>query len=80
MNNSQSEKPQDSVTERFPQFCKIYLQELDWVLTVSMGEKSRHASNRVRRKQPFQNMPECSVLDEACLRRHQLTSAQPAGC
>lgn len=51
-----------SVIRRAPQYCEFYLQKLDEVTTVNMGEKSPHPFGRERRYEPFWNTSDHSAL------------------
>ena len=39
--------------ERFPQYCEIYLQELNQIPRINFRETSLHASSRGKRKEPL---------------------------
>ena len=45
-----------------PQYCEIYLKDLDQIPTVNIGEKCPHTSNEGGKKKLFRNILEHSVL------------------
>ena len=49
-----------------PQYCEIYLQDLNQVPTVNIGEKSHHASRRRRGKETIVKLARGLVLNKAC--------------